>query len=78
MNALTLVFTTLCIFALPYRFCGIFLAKKVLCLDPDRTPPSIAFADGHDYHKTNRFVLFGHHFAAIAAAGPLLGSMPFG
>ncbi|HJX62966.1 MAG TPA: carbon starvation protein A [Polyangia bacterium] len=73
MNALTLVFATLCIFALAYRYYGLFLAKRVLCLDPDRTPPSIALADGHDYHKTNRFVLFGHHFAAIAAAGPLLG-----
>ena len=73
MNALTLVFVTLCVFALAYRYYGIFLASKVLNVDPERTPPAIALADGHDYHKTNRFVLFGHHFAAIAAAGPLLG-----
>ena len=73
MNALTLVFATLCIFALAYRYYGIFIAKKVLEVDPDRTPPAITMADGHDYHKTNKFVLFGHHFAAIAAAGPLLG-----
>ena len=73
MNALTLVFVTLCVFALAYRYYGIFLATKVLNLDPERTPPAIALADGHDYHKTNRFILFGHHFAAIAAAGPLLG-----
>ncbi|WP_306600030.1 carbon starvation protein A [Geothrix sp. 21YS21S-2] len=73
MNALTLVFVTLCIFALAYRYYGIFLATKVLNVDADRVPPAIALADGHDYHKTNKFVLFGHHFAAIAAAGPLLG-----
>ena len=73
MNALTLVFVSLCVFALAYRYYGIFLANQVLVIDPDRTPPAIALADGHDYHKTNRFVLFGHHFAAIAAAGPLLG-----
>ena len=73
MNALTLVFVTLCLFALAYRYYGIFMATKVLRIDPSRTTPAVAFADGHDYHKTNRFVLFGHHFAAIAAAGPLLG-----
>jgi len=73
MNALTLVFVTLCIFALAYRYYGIFLATKVLNIDADRTTPAVALADGHDYHKTNKFVLFGHHFAAIAAAGPLLG-----
>ena len=73
MNALTLVFVTLCIFALAYRYYGIFLATKVLNVDGDRTTPAVAMADGHDYHKTNKFVLFGHHFAAIAAAGPLLG-----
>ncbi|BDU73465.1 carbon starvation CstA family protein [Mesoterricola silvestris] len=73
MNALTLVFVTLCIFALAYRYYGIFLATKVLNVDAERVPPAIAMADGHDYHKTNKFVLFGHHFAAIAAAGPLLG-----
>ncbi|BDU75572.1 carbon starvation CstA family protein [Mesoterricola sediminis] len=73
MNALTLVFVTLCVFALAYRYYGLFLARKVLTVDPDRVPPAIAMADGHDYHKTNKYVLFGHHFAAIAAAGPLLG-----
>jgi carbon starvation protein len=73
MNALTLVFAALCIFALAYRFYGLFIARKVLALDDSRTTPAVALADGHDYHKTNRFVLFGHHFAAIAAAGPLIG-----
>lgn len=73
MNALTLVFVSLCVFAIGYRFYGLFLANKVLELKGDRTTPAIKYADGHDYVKTNKYVLFGHHFAAIAAAGPLLG-----
>jgi carbon starvation protein len=73
MNALTLVFVALCVFALAYRFYGLFIAQKVLCLQDDRETPAVIMADGHDYVKTNKFVLFGHHFAAIAAAGPLLG-----
>ena len=73
MNALTLVFIALCVFALAYRFYGLFIAQKVLCLQDDRETPAVKMADGHDYVKTDKFVLFGHHFAAIAAAGPLLG-----
>ncbi|MGC8493035.1 MAG: carbon starvation CstA family protein [Syntrophobacteraceae bacterium] len=73
MNALTLLVAALCVFALGYRFYGIFIAKKVLGIDADRTTPAHAHEDGIDYHPTNKYVLFGHHFAAIAAAGPLLG-----
>jgi len=73
MNALTLVFVSLCVFAIAYRFYGLFLANKVLELKDERITPAVKFADGRDYVKTNKFVLFGHHFAAIAAAGPLLG-----
>lgn len=73
MDALTLVLVSLCVFALGYRFYGLFIANKVLGLDTGRKTPAITMADGHDYVETNRFVLFGHHFAAIAAAGPLLG-----
>ncbi|QEM66849.1 carbon starvation protein A [Geobacter sp. FeAm09] len=73
MNALTLVFAALCIFAIAYRFYGLFIAKRVLELKEDRETPAVTMADGHDYVKTNKFILFGHHFAAIAAAGPLLG-----
>lgn len=73
MNALTLVFVSLCVFAIAYRFYGLFIANKVLGLRADRPTPADACADGIDYVKTNKFVLFGHHFAAIAAAGPLLG-----
>jgi carbon starvation protein len=73
MNALTLVFVALCVFTIGYRFYGLFIAKRVLELKVERLTPAVKLADGHDYVKTNKFVLFGHHFAAIAAAGPLLG-----
>jgi carbon starvation protein len=73
VNALTLVFVALCVFALAYRFYGMFIAAKVLELDPNRPTPAHALEDGIDYHPTNKYVIFGHHFAAIAAAGPLLG-----
>ena len=73
MNSLTLVFVALCVFALAYRYYGLFIARKVLNLRDDRETPAIKMADGVDYVKTDKYVLFGHHFAAIAAAGPLLG-----
>ncbi len=73
MNALTLVFAALCIFAIGYRFYGLFFTKKVLGANDARLTPAVTMADGHDYVKTNKYVLFGHHFAAIAAAGPLIG-----
>ncbi len=73
MGALTLVFVSLCVFALAYRYYGLFIANRVLNLKAERPTPSVTMADGHDYVKTNKYVLFGHHFAAIAAAGPLLG-----
>ena len=73
MNSLTLIFATACIFAIAYRFYGLFLASKVMNLREERETPAISLHDGHDYMKTNKYVLFGHHFAAIAAAGPLLG-----
>jgi carbon starvation protein len=73
MNALTLVFVSLCVFAIGYRFYGLFIATKVLGLNANRPTPAVKMADGIDYVKTNKYVLFGHHFAAIAAAGPLLG-----
>lgn len=73
INALTLVFSALLIFAIAYRTYGIFMANKVLRLDDKNTTPAVEFADGKDYVATNKSVLFGHHFAAIAAAGPLVG-----
>ncbi len=73
MNALTLVFVALCVFALAYRYYGMFVANKVLGIDPNRPTPAHTLEDGIDYYPTNKYVIFGHHFAAIAAAGPLLG-----
>jgi carbon starvation protein len=73
MNAFTLVFVAMCVFAIAYRFYGLFIADKVLGLNDKRLTPAVKMADGVDYVDTNKFVLFGHHFAAIAAAGPLLG-----
>ena len=73
MHSLTLIFASACVFAIAYRVYGLFLANKVMNLRAERETPAVALADGKDYLKTNKFVLFGHHFAAIAAAGPLLG-----
>lgn len=73
INALTLIFASVLIFAIAYRVYGIFMANKVLRLNDNNTTPAIEFADGKDYVATNKNVLFGHHFAAIAAAGPLVG-----
>ncbi len=60
-------------YALAYRYYSAFIAAKALVLDDRRTTPSHAFADGHNYVASPRWVLFGHHFAAIAGAGPLVG-----
>jgi len=73
INALTLIFVALCVFAIAYRFYAVWIAARVLTLDPGRVTPAEEFADGLDYVKTNKYILFGHHFAAISAAGPLLG-----
>ncbi len=63
----------MCVFAIAYRYYGIFIASKVLGINPDRPTPAHTLEDGIDYQPTNKYVIFGHHFAAIAAAGPLLG-----
>ena len=73
INAVTVLFAALCVFAIGYRFYGLYIAQKVLNVDAARQTPAVKFADGQDYVETDKFVLFGHHFAAIAAAGPLLG-----
>ncbi len=73
VNAITIIFVALCVFAIGYRFYGLFIAQKVLNLNNARETPAVKLADGQDYVQTDKFVLFGHHFAAIAAAGPLLG-----
>jgi len=73
INALWLVVAAACTYLLAYRFYGAFLASKVFALDADRRTPAVVVADGRDFHATNKWVLFGHHFAAIAGAGPLIG-----
>ncbi|RDV83655.1 carbon starvation protein A [Ammonifex thiophilus] len=73
MHALVLIIVALLVFVLAYRFYGAFIAAKVLALDPNRPVPSEQHYDGRDYVPTNRWILFGHHFAAIAGAGPLIG-----
>lgn len=73
MNSLTLIFAAACLFAIAYRFYGLFLANRVMNLREERETPAVLYGDGHDYLPTNKYVLFGHHFAAIAAAGPLIG-----
>lgn len=73
MNAMYLVIAALVIFALAYRFYFSFICAKVLSLDPSRVTPANRMYDGQNYYPTNRWVLFGHHFAAIAGAGPLVG-----
>jgi carbon starvation protein len=75
INALWLVVAAGCFYVITYRFYASFLAAKVLVLDEERTTPAKKLYDGIDYHPTNRWVLFGHHFAAIAGAGPLIGPM---
>jgi carbon starvation protein len=75
VNALWLVTAAGCFYAVIYRFYASFLAARVLSLDAGYTTPSRRLTDGMDYHPTNRWVLFGHHFAAIAGAGPLIGPM---
>ncbi len=75
INALWLVVAAGCFYVITYRFYASFLAAKVLTIDENRTTPAKKLYDGIDYHPTNRWVLFGHHFAAIAGAGPLIGPM---
>jgi carbon starvation protein len=73
MNALPIIVGSLCILAIAYRYYSAFIAAKVLALDDSRPVPSQTMYDGHNYYPTNKWVLFGHHFAAISGAGPLIG-----
>jgi carbon starvation protein len=73
MNALPILIFAICALAIGYRYYSVFLAAKVMALDDARPTPAHRLYDGQNYHPTNRWVLFGHHFAAIAGAGPLIG-----
>ena len=73
INALWLVTAAVCVYMVAYRFYSRFIANRVMALNSARPTPAHTHTDGLDYVPTNRFVLFGHHFAAIAGAGPLVG-----
>src|SRR6267154_4116755 len=73
INAAWLVIAAICTYFVAYRFYSLYITTKVLGIDPTRQTPAYRHNDGLDYVPTNRYVLFGHHFAAIAGAGPLVG-----
>src|SRR5262245_62091814 len=73
LHAMPLMLGVLCCLTIAYRYYSAFLAAKVAALDDARLTPAHRFKDGHNYDPTNKWVLFGHHFAAIAGAGPLIG-----
>ena len=81
MPAMPVMIAVLCCLAIAYRYYSAFLAAKVAVLDDARATPAIRLNDGQNYHPTSKWVLFGHHFAAISGAGPLIGpvlAMQFG
>ncbi len=73
INAVWLVIASVCVFLIAYRFYSLYIAQSVLRLEADRVTPAVRYNDGLDYVPTDKYVLFGHHFAAIAGAGPLVG-----
>ena len=73
MNTFPIMLGTLCVFAIAYRYYSAFLAAKVAVLNDQRITPGHVYGDGHNYVASPKWVLFGHHFAAIAGAGPLVG-----
>src|SRR4051812_2269844 len=73
MTAMPLLIGVLCVLAIAYRYYSAFLAAKVAVLDATRETPAVRLNDGQNYHPTSKWVLFGHHFAAISGAGPLIG-----
>ena len=73
LRAMPVLLAALAVLALAYRYYSAFLAAKVAALDDESVTPAFHFRDKHNYEPTNRWILFGHHFAAIAGAGPLIG-----
>jgi len=73
INSLWLIVAAVCVYALGYRFYSAFIAARVLMLDGTRATPAERLADGRDFIPTHRWIVFGHHFAAIAGPGPLVG-----
>src|SRR5687768_2851071 len=73
VNAAWLLVAAVCTYAVAYRFYSKFIAAKIFALDSSRPTPAVRLNDGRDYTPTNRWIVFGHHFAAIAGPGPLVG-----
>lgn len=73
INALWFIAAALCIYAIAYRFYAAWIAARILIVDSTRATPAERLDNGHDYMPTNRWIVFGHHFAAIAGPGPLVG-----
>src|ERR671914_461613 len=73
MHALYVIVPVLCCLAIAYRYYSAFIATKIMVLDDTRVTPAHEKYDGHNYYPTSKWVLFGHHFAAITGAGPLIG-----
>lgn len=73
VNAIWLITAAACFYILAYRFYGAFLASKIATLNDMRVTPAYRLNDGKNFYPTNKWILFGHHFAAIAGAGPLIG-----
>src|SRR6195952_615498 len=73
IHAFWVLITILCLMAIAYRYYSAFLAAKVAALDDSRITPAVQLNDGQNYPPTSKWVLFGHHFAAISGAGPLIG-----
>src|SRR5687767_5964719 len=73
INAMWIVVAAACVYSLGYRFYSAWISAKVLSADPNRLTPAIRLNNGRDFVPTNRWIVFGHHFAAIAGPGPLVG-----
>ncbi|TXT21744.1 MAG: carbon starvation protein [Gallionellaceae bacterium] len=73
INALWFIAAAVCVYAIAYRFYAAWIASKILLVDPTRATPAERLDNGRDYVPTNRWIVFGHHFAAIAGPGPLIG-----
>lgn len=73
INALWIVIAAVSVYVIAYRYYSLYIADRIMRLDPTRQTPAVRHNDGLDYVPTDKYVLFGHHFAAIAGAGPLVG-----
>ncbi len=73
MNAFPFLLVALCVMVIMYRYYSAFISAKIIAFDDSRITPAYQFNDGQNFHPTNKWVLFGHHFAAISGAGPLIG-----